>query len=131
MKFWPYGTHCNEYTPVSGRMPATVICTPSLTDTDTSTGATTPGTVVVVVLVVVGDEVAVGVVVLVVVGDEVAVGVVVVVVVSAVGANRQRNPRVLVCTHVNPRPETPSRAVAPPRTHTAPSAGAALACFTP
>ena len=98
-------------------MPETVICTPSLTDTDTSTGATTPGTVVVVVLVVVGDEVA--------------VGVVVVVVVSAVGANRQRNPRVLVCTHVNPRPETPSRAVAPPRTHTAPSAGAALACFTP
>ena len=110
-------------------MPATVICTPSLTDTDTSTGATTPGTVVVVVLVVVGDEVAVVVVVLVV--DEVAVGVVVVVVVSAVGANRQRNPRVLVCTHINPRPETPSRAVAPPRTHTAPSAGAALACFTP
>ena len=122
-------------------MPETVICTPSLTDTDTSTGATTPGTVVVVVLVV--DEVAVVVVVLVVVGDEVAVGVVVlvvdevavvvvvVVVVSAVGANRQRNPRVLVCTHVNPRPETPSRAVAPPRAHTAPSAGAALACFTP
>ena len=124
-------------------MPATLICTPSLTDTDTSTGATTPGTVVVVVLFVVVDEVAVVVVVLVVVGDEVAVGVVVlvvdevavvvvvVVVVSAVGANRQRNPRVLVCTHVNPRPETPSRAVAPPRTHTAPSAGAALACFTP
>ncbi len=122
-------------------MPETVICTPSLTDTDTSTGATTPGTVVVVVLVVVVDEVAVVVVVLVVVGDEVAVvvvvlvvdevAVVVVVVVTAVGANRQRNPRVLVCTHVNPRPETPSRAVAPPRTHTAPSAGAALACFTP
>ena len=40
-------------------MPATVICTPSLADTDTSTGATTLGTVVVVVLVVVVDEVVV------------------------------------------------------------------------
>ena len=57
-------------------MPATVICRASLTDTDTSTGATTPGTEVVVVLVVVVDEVVVveeDVVVLVVVVDEVVV----------------------------------------------------------
>ena len=55
----------------------------------------------------------------------------VVVVVTAVGANRQRNPRTLVCTHTNPRPDTPSVALASTRTHTEPRAGPALASTTP
>ena len=55
----------------------------------------------------------------------------VVVVVTAVGSNSQRNPRTLVCTHTNPRPDTPSSALAPTRTHTEPRAATALASTTP